>query len=103
MCGLFGVKPEMAYEITRSGTNAFFSSTLAALGVWVAVLGAWRRRLSEAFLLTDLAAIMTLDFARANLGAYQIGPEELAAFTPPFADVSHGLEGGGVPWRVGVI
>src|SRR5437870_12399953 len=99
----FFFKQKTAYEITRSGTNAFFFSTLAALGVWVAVLGARRRRLSEAFLLTALAAIMTLDLARANLGAYHIGPEELATLIPPFAQAISAREGGVVPGRFRMI
>ena len=103
MSGHFGAPPALAYEITRSGTNAFFFSTLAALGVWVAVLGARRRRLSEAFLLTALAAIMTLDLARANLGAYHIGPEELATFIPPLAEAIKAREGGVVPGRFRMI
>src|SRR5436309_5509268 len=103
MSGHFFFKQKTAYEITRSGTNAFFFSTLAALGVWVAVLGARRRRLSEAFLLTALAAIMTLDLARANLGAYHIGPEELATFIPPLAEAIKAREGGVVPGRFRMI
>jgi hypothetical protein len=95
----FDAPPALAHEMARSGTRAFFFSALAALGVWVIVLGARRGRLHEAFLLTALAAIITLDLARANLGAYHVGPAAAATFVPPFAEAITDREGKLVPGR----
>ncbi len=81
----FGAPQDLAREMTLSGARAFLFSAVAALGVWLIILGARGERLREGFLLVVLVAIITLDLSRANLGAYYTGPRETATFTPPLA------------------
>ncbi len=98
------VAPEnLAYSVTSTAARAFLFSASAALGVWLAVLASRRGWLSEALLSVALAAIVTLDLARANHTVYHTAPVEALTFNPPLAEAIAAREGIASPGRFRVI
>jgi hypothetical protein len=97
--GRFEAPEILARAVTNSAGLAFFHSAVAALGVWLVVLGARRGWLREAFLLVALTTIITLDLSRVNLSAYHVGPVEATTFVPPLAEAIKTREGELVPGR----
>jgi len=94
----------LARAVTDSAGSAFFHSAVAALGVWLIALGGRHgsRRL-EGMLPLALAALITVDLARANFGAYHTGPVEAATFRPPLAEAIAAREGTLEPGRFRLI
>jgi hypothetical protein len=82
-----------ARELTAWAARASLYSAIAALGVGIVVAGMRRGQLHSELLLAALIVIVTLDLARANLGAYHTAPAEAATFTPPFAEMLQSREG----------
>ncbi len=95
----FMAPPGLAQAVTSSAALAFFFSAIAALGMWLVVLGARRGLLPVRFLLIVTVAIIALDLGRANLEAYHTGPAEAASFTPPFIEILKAREGALHPGR----
>ena len=95
----FMAPPILARVVTSSAALAFFFSAIAALGMWLVVLGTRRGVLPARFLLIVTAAIIALDLGRANMGAYHTGPAEAASFTPPFIEMLKAREGALHPGR----
>jgi len=89
----FGVQPNFARGVTGAAGAAFFYSAAAALGVWVVLVGTRKGAFRREALLACLVAVVALDLARVNLGAYHTGPAEAATFTPPFANAIEAREG----------
>ena len=97
--GHFQAPASLAHEVSRSAGLAFLSSAVAAFGVWLIVAGARRQGMRGTPAVPFLIMLVTLDLARANLGAYHTGPVEAATFTPPFADAIKAREGALAPGR----
>jgi hypothetical protein len=95
----FGAAPGLAHEITRSAALAFLYSAAATLGTWLIAAGAQIQVLREAVALPLLVLLVTLDLARANLGAYHTAPSEAATFMPPLAEAIKAQEGTLTPGR----
>jgi hypothetical protein len=95
----FGAAPGLAHEITRSAALAFLYSAAATLGTWLIAAGAQKQVLREAVALPSLVLLVTLDLARANLGAYHTAPSEAATFMPPLAEAIKAQEGPLTPGR----
>ena len=89
----FGTPEDMARDVVGSTGLAFWYSALAATGVWVALAGVRTGHLRATLAFGALAAIVTLDLARANLGAYSVGPADAATFVPPFVQAITAREG----------
>src|SRR5256712_785395 len=99
MIARFGAAPDLAYEITSSVAIAFLYSAAATLGRWLIAAGVQKRVLREAVALPLLVLLVTLDLARANLGAYHTGPSEAVTFIPPLAEAIKAQEGPLAPGR----
>ncbi len=99
MIARFGAAPDLAYEITSSVAIAFLYSAAATLGTWLIAAGIQKQVLREAVALPLLVLLVTLDLARANLGAYHTGPSEAATFIPPLAEAIKVQEGPLSPGR----
>jgi hypothetical protein len=95
----FGAAPGLAHEITSSAALAFLYSAAATLGAWLITVGIRKQVLREAAALPLLVLLVTLDLARANLGAYHTGPSEAATFIPPLTEAIRAQEGSLVPGR----
>jgi len=95
----FGAPEVLARTVTNSAGLACFYGAVAALGVWLILAGARKGVLREAALLIALAALITLDLARANLAAYRTAPAEAATFVPPLAQAIASREGTLAPGR----
>jgi hypothetical protein len=95
----FGAAPGLAHEITRSAAGAFLYSAAATLGTWLIAAGTQKQVLREAVALPSLVLLITLDLARANLGAYHTAPSEAATFMPPLAEAIKAREGPLTPGR----
>ncbi|TAL11964.1 MAG: hypothetical protein EPO02_02970 [Nitrospirae bacterium] len=96
----FGTPENMARDVTGSAGLAFLYSALAAAGVWTVLAGVRKGHLRETLAFGALTAIVTLDLARANLGAYAVGPAEAATFVPPLAQAIAAREGTIAPGRL---
>jgi hypothetical protein len=90
---IFRAPLALTTEMTNSGARAFLYSAVAALGVWLIILGDQRGRFREGFLPVVLVALVILDLSRANWGAYYTGPVETATFIPPLAQAIMAREG----------
>ena len=99
MTARFGAAPDLAYEITSSVAIAFLYSAAATLGTWLIAAGVQKQVLREAVALPLLVLLVTLDLARANLGAYHTGPSEAVTFIPPLAEAIKAQEGPLAPGR----
>jgi len=99
MTARFGAAPDLAYEITSSVAVAFLYSAAATLGTWLIAAGVQKQVLREAVALPLLVLLVTLDLARANLGAYHTGPSEAVTFIPPLAEAIKAQEGPLAPGR----
>ena len=95
----FGTPADMARDVTGSAGLAFLYSALAAAGMWVVLIGVRTGRLRETLALGAMTAIVALDLARANLGAYSAVPAEAATFVPPLAQAITAREGAIAPGR----
>ncbi len=82
----FGATATLAHSVTDSAARAFLFSAAAAVGMWLLALGKQQGRLREGLLPLALAALITVDLARVNAGAYHTGPVEAATFLPPLAE-----------------
>ncbi len=99
----FGAPMTLAAQVTGSAGTAFLFSGAAALGVSLVAAGRERSVLRIEWLLAVLVAIITLDLARANSGAYHTGPVETATFSPPLAQAIADREGELAPGRYRLI
>ena len=100
----FAAPPALAHEVTGATASAFLFSAAASLGMWLAVAGAAKGWLREAFFLATIPAIITLDLAHANISAYSTAPAEAASFEfPPFAQALRAREGTLRPGRFRLI
>ena len=99
----FGAPATLAHSVTDSAARAFLFSSAAACGMWVIALGRQRGGLREGMLPLALAALITIDLARANSGAYHTGPVEAATFLPPLAEALATREGTREPGRFRLI
>ncbi|HEV8523813.1 MAG TPA: YfhO family protein, partial [Terriglobales bacterium] len=88
----FGAAPGLAHEVTRSAALAFLYSAAATLSAWLITAGVQKQVLREVIALPLLVLLVTLDLARANLGAYHTGPAEVATFMPPLAEALRAQE-----------
>ena len=95
----FMAPPVLARAVTSSTALAFFFSAIAALGMWLVVLGTGRGWLPVRAMLMVPAAIIALDLGRANMEAYHTGPAEAASFTPPLVEALKLSEGALRPGR----
>ncbi len=86
-------------EVAGSAGLAFLYSAVAALGMWLVLVGARKGYLRETLVLGVVAAIVTLDLMRVNMGAYYTAPTAFATFSPPFAEAIRKLEGPLAPGR----
>ncbi len=100
---VFGASEPLAREMSSSTGLAFFWSGIAALGVWLILVGVRKGWLREGFLGVFLVAFVTFDLARANVNAYYTGPAEAATFTPPLAQAIAAREGTLGPGRFRII
>jgi len=94
-----GAAPGLVHEITSSVAIAFLYSAAATLGTWLIAAGIQKQVLREAVAIPLLVLLVTLDLARANLGAYHTGPSEAATFIPPLAEAIKAQEGPLTPGR----
>ncbi len=95
----FGAPTALVHEVTNSAAQAFLFSAITALGVGIVTAGIQRGALRLEFLLAVLVTIVTLDLARANVGAYHTAPVEAATFTPPLLEALRAQEGPLAPGR----
>jgi hypothetical protein len=98
-----GAPASLTAELAGPAAQAFLLSGVAALGMWLIHTGVRRRHLDKTLALGALLALVTMDLARANLGAYHVGPAGAAAFTPPLADALQAREGPLAPGRFRMI
>jgi len=95
----FMAPESLAREVTQSAALGLLFSAVGALGVGIVNAGSRKGSLRVEILLAALVAIVALDLARANLGAYHTGPAESATFIPPFAETLQAREGTLSPGR----
>jgi len=95
----FGAPEPLARAVTDSAGIAFLYSALAAFSMWLILSAARRGYLRQALVLGVLTSVITLDLARANLGAYHTGPAETATFVPPLTQAIAAREGTLAPGR----
>ncbi|TAL11966.1 MAG: hypothetical protein EPO02_02980 [Nitrospirae bacterium] len=99
----FDAPPALAHEVTGATAQAFLFSAAASLGMWLAVAGAAKGWLREAFFLAAIPALITFDLAHANMEAYSTAPAEVASFEPPLARALRAREGTLMPGRFRLI
>lgn len=99
MAAHFGTPEEMARDVAGTTGLALGYSAIAAAGVWMVLAGTRTGHLPDTLAFGALTAIIALDMARANLGAYSTGPAEAATFVPPLAQAITAREGVVEPGR----
>jgi len=99
----FNAPQALTQAVTDSAGLAFFYSAIAALGMWLIVIGARNARLGSPFALLALIALTVLDLSRANLGAYHTAPAKVATFIPPLAEAVRAREGTLSPGRFRIV
>ena len=95
----FGAAQGLAQAFTESAALAFLFSAAASLCMWLLAVGMRTQTLRESVALPVLVLLVTLDLARANLGAYHTGPAEAATFVPPLVEAIRAQEGTLAPGR----
>jgi len=103
MATSFGAPMDLAREVSASAGIAFLYSAAATLGVWLITAGVRKQVLRKAVALPLLVLLVTLDLARANLGAYHTGPSEAVTFIPPLAEAIKAQEGPLTPGRFRIV
>jgi hypothetical protein len=75
------------------------TSPVSSQRAWLITAGIRKQVLREAIAFPLLVLLVTLDLARANLGAYHTGPSESVTFIPPFVEAIKAQEGALAPGR----